>query len=201
MQSFHGTNQVSTTTIDVTVIGDSRTGKTHLLMRLLGLYNELEYVPNRLEGYKFNLEMLGKSIQLCLCDSPVYRLAGGRIVPPRSYLSDTLTLVCFAIDDMGSLEHVERMWSPRCPGEERRGRLLLPILLIGCKMDVREDHKALERSTRYQCGTVSTEQGKVVAKRIGASMYLECSAKTGKGVHEVFYHGARLYLFSKRATK
>ena len=32
---------------------------------------------------------------------------------------------------------------------------------------------------------ISTEQGGLVAKEIGAK-YIECSAKTGTGVHEVF---------------
>jgi Ras family. len=32
---------------------------------------------------------------------------------------------------------------------------------------------------------ISSEQGGVVAKEIGAK-YIECSAKTGTGVHEVF---------------
>ncbi|KAG8810009.1 hypothetical protein FRC19_004845 [Serendipita sp. 401] len=33
-----------------------------------------------------------------------------------------------------------------------------------------------------------------MAERIGAGIYLECSAVTGEGIDEVFYHAARLSL-------
>lgn len=37
-----------------------------------------------------------------------------------------------------------------------------------------------------------------VAQKIGAARYLECSAKTGEGVREVFEHATRAALLSKR---
>ncbi|MBE7180653.1 MAG: hypothetical protein INR71_05485 [Terriglobus roseus] len=40
-------------------------------------------------------------------------------------------------------------------------------------------------------------QGEDVRKRIGAVKYIECSAKTGEGVREVFEHATRAALISK----
>jgi Ras family protein A len=39
-----------------------------------------------------------------------------------------------------------------------------------------------------------TPQGEEVKKRIGAVKYIECSAKTGEGVREVFEHATRAAL-------
>jgi len=36
-----------------------------------------------------------------------------------------------------------------------------------------------------------------VAQKIGATRYLECSAKSGQGVREVFEHATRAALLSK----
>ncbi|KAG8768715.1 GTP-binding protein Rho1, partial [Serendipita sp. 397] len=65
-----------------------------------------------------------------------------------------------------------------------------PIILVGCKSDTRQ---ALE-GTLGRKKVVSTEEGKALAERIGAEIYLECSAVTGEGIDEVFYHAARLSL-------
>jgi Ras family protein A len=42
-----------------------------------------------------------------------------------------------------------------------------------------------------------TLQGAQVAQRIGAKQYLECSAKTGEGVREVFQYATRAALLSR----
>lgn len=44
-------------------------------------------------------------------------------------------------------------------------------------------------------------QGEEVRKKIGAYKYLECSAKTGEGVREVFESATRAALLSKKKTK
>ena len=44
----------------------------------------------------------------------------------------------------------------------------------------------------YRCA-----QGMAVAQKIGAKHYLECSAKTGEGVREVFQYATRAALLSR----
>ena len=44
-------------------------------------------------------------------------------------------------------------------------------------------------------------QGEEVRKKIGARHYLECSAKNGQGVREVFEHATRAALLSKKGGR
>lgn len=44
-------------------------------------------------------------------------------------------------------------------------------------------------------------QGMSVAQKIGARHYLECSAKTGDGVREVFQYATRAALVARKGSK
>jgi len=60
-----------------------------------------------------------------------------------------------------------------------------PLLLVGTKIDLRADEHTKRMLSAQGLTPVSSEQGAAVAKEIGAK-YIECSAKTGKGVKDVF---------------
>lgn len=60
-----------------------------------------------------------------------------------------------------------------------------PLILVGTKIDLRrEDHTRRMLSAQGQM-PVTSEQGMAVAREIGAK-YIECSAKMGTGVQDVF---------------
>ena len=65
-----------------------------------------------------------------------------------------------------------------CPG--------VPIILVGTKVDLREDEEILERLQKKRQKPVTTKQGEKLAKKIGAYCYLECSALTQKGLKDVY---------------
>jgi Ras family protein A len=92
-----------------------------------------------------------------------------------------------------------------CPG--------LPLILVGCKKDLRRDPKTIESLRKTSQRPVTPEevrvfdqpsvlllillQGMAVAQKIGARQYLECSAKSGEGVREVFQYATRAALLSR----
>lgn len=60
-----------------------------------------------------------------------------------------------------------------------------PLILVGTKIDLRRDDQTRRMLSAQGQVPVSAEQGANVAKEIGAK-YVECSAKTGTGVQDVF---------------
>jgi len=77
----------------------------------------------------------------------------------------------------------------------------LPIILVGCKKDLRYDQKTIEELHKTSQKPVTPEQGEEIRKKIGAYKYLECSAKTNEGVREVFEHATRAALLTKKKKK
>lgn len=81
-----------------------------------------------------------------------------------------------------------------CPGAA--------ILLVGLKSDIRWHAKTVEKLRKHGKTLVTQEQGEQLRDSIGATAYLECSARTGDGVLEVLEEATRLSLMvSNEALK
>ncbi|KAG9229094.1 P-loop containing nucleoside triphosphate hydrolase protein [Amylocarpus encephaloides] len=153
------------------------------------------YVPTVFENYVADVEVDGKHVELALWDT-----AGQEDydrLRPLSYPDSHVILICFAVDSPDSLDNVQEKWISEvlhfCSG--------LPIILVGCKKDLRYDQKTIEELHKTSQKPVTPEQGEEIRKKIGAYKYLECSAKTNEGVREVFEHATRAALLTKKQTK
>ncbi|KAK2697560.1 GTP-binding protein rhoA [Fusarium oxysporum] len=149
------------------------------------------YVPTVFENYVADVEVDGKHVELALWDT-----AGQEDydrLRPLSYPDSHVILICFAVDSPDSLDNVQEKWISEvlhfCQG--------LPIILVGCKKDLRYDQKTIEELRKTSQKPVSPEEGEEVRKKIAAYKYLECSAKTNEGVREVFEHATRAALLSR----
>ena len=173
------------------IVGDGACGKTCLLIVYSkGQFPEV-YVPTVFENYVADVEVDGRHVELALWDT-----AGQEDydrLRPLSYPDSNVVLICFAIDLPDSLENVEEKWIAEvlhfCQG--------VPIILVGCKVDLRNDPQTIEALRQEGLQPVTTAEGQAVAEQIGATGYYECSAKTGFGVREVFEAATRASLMGK----
>ncbi|CAE6498802.1 unnamed protein product [Rhizoctonia solani] len=170
------------------IVGDGACGKTCLLIVFSkGTFPEV-YVPTVFENYVADVEVDGKRVELALWDT-----AGQEDydrLRPLSYPDSHVILICFAVDSPDSLDNWISEVMHFCAG--------LPIILVGCKKDLRRDPKTIEELRKTSQRPVTPEEGMAVAQKIGARHYLECSAKSGEGVREVFQYATRAALLSNR---
>ena len=77
-----------------------------------------------------------------------------------------------------SYDNVRAKWYPEvshhCPN--------VPIILVGTKMDLRDDPVFLAGLRQKNLSTVSFQQGTQLAKELGMKKYIECSALTQKNL-------------------
>lgn len=154
------------------VVGDGACGKTSLLcVFALGEF-PTQYEPTIFENYVAEIRLDGKPVQLALWDTAGQE--GYERLRPLSYAQAHVILIAFSIDSPDSLENAQYKWS-----EEVRQICgsHIPILLVGCKADLRNDPGSNPSS-----GFVNSEQAKVVASNIGARGYHECSSLRNEGV-------------------
>lgn len=140
----------------------------------------------RFDNYSENMCVNGKFVSLNLWDT-----AGQEDydrLRPLSYPQTDVFLACFSIISPISFEHIEHKWHPEiihhCPG--------IPILLVGNKTDLRDDPATLTVLSELRTAPITKTQGLEMAKKIGAVKYLECSAKTQKGLKDVFITAAEV---------
>lgn len=173
------------------IVGDGACGKTCLLIVFSkGAFPEL-YVPTVFENYVADVEVDGRRIELALWDT-----AGQEDydrLRPLSYPDSNVILICFSVSAPDTLENVEEKWISEvlhfCQG--------VPIILVGCKIDLRNDRRAIEELQKLGQTPVTSADGQAVADKIKALKYMECSAKLNQGVREVFEAATRAALQTK----
>ncbi|XP_054257593.1 ras-related protein Rac1-like, partial [Macrosteles quadrilineatus] len=99
-------------------------------------------------------------------------------------------LICFSLVNPASFENVRAKWYP----EVRHHCPSTPIILVGTKLDLREDKETIEKLKEKKLSPITYPQGLSMAKEIGAVKYLECSALTQKGLKTVFDEAIRAVL-------
>ena len=102
---------------------------------------------------------------------------------PLSYPDTDVLLFCFAVDSQRSLEHIQRRWYP----EAEHFLAGVPKILVGLKADLRDSDNGVKRAASL----VRPEEAQDVAFKVGASAYIECSARTRDGVEGVFEKAIR----------
>ena len=98
-----------------------------------------------------------------------------------------MVVLCFSIDNLDSFANVVLKWIPEVKQHVSR----LPIVLVGNKVDLRSELLEPNSLQNYDFKfPIKYEQGLVMANRIGATCYIECSAKDDSGLKDVFEKAA-----------
>ena len=116
---------------------------------------------------------------------------------PLSYPGTSVFLICFSVDSPASYANVTNKWYPEvyhhCAG--------VPVILVGTKMDLRNDQNVISKLAQKGLKPKSVIDGEELRKSIKAVKYVECSAKTQEGVKSVFDDCIRVVLFSRPVKK
>ncbi|KAL1263808.1 hypothetical protein QQF64_004163 [Cirrhinus molitorella] len=83
---------------------------------------------------------------------------------PGEYIPTDVFLICFSLVSPASFENVRAKWYPEvrhhCPNT--------PIILVGTKLDLRDDKDTIERLRDKKLSPITYPQGLAMAREIGA---------------------------------
>ncbi|WVQ77618.1 hypothetical protein IAR50_007306 [Cryptococcus sp. DSM 104548] len=181
---------MSTQCIKCVIVGDGATGKTSLLIAYTSPSStfppDMEYVPTVFDNYSAEMSVdLGpgqggrREVNLGLWDT-----AGQEDydrLRPLSYPQTDVFLVCYSCVSPASFENI-KTWIPELMHHAPQ----TPFLLLALKSDLLTHQPTLQTLASRHQAPISTSSGQALAREIGAIGFREVSAKTGRGVREVF---------------
>ncbi|KAJ6229186.1 hypothetical protein M0813_08103 [Anaeramoeba flamelloides] len=177
-------------TIKCTFVGDGNVGKTCMLMCFTTNSFPGEYRPTVFDNYSTTVWLEKDPINLQLCDT-----AGQEDydrLRPLTYPGTDVVCICFSLVLPNSFKNVTVKWVPEikhyCPD--------MPIVLVGTKLDLRDDKEAFLQMKNNDLKPISHQKGSELAEKIGAN-YIECSSKTQKNLSHVFYEAINTFSKSK----
>ena len=176
-------------------VGDGAVGKTCLLISYTTNTFPRTYVPTVFDNYACNVMVDGQVVSLGLWDT-----AGQDDydrLRPLSYPQTDVFMVVYSVISPKSFENVKFKWAPEllhyAPGT--------PVVLVGNKVDLREDQDTLDELAKRGLRMVTRGEGEALAREIGAVKYVECSALTQESLMEVFNAVILEAIKGKRKTK
>lgn len=164
--------QMTSVKCKIVIVGDSECGKTSLIQRYIKeTFNEV-YSPTAFDTYNTTYHVSETyKIQMSLWDtSGSHRYDSVR---PLSYADADLIMICFSVAEPDSMDHAISRWASEvrehCPKQ--------PIILVGCKTDLRTDAATVAELAKRRTTPIMYDQALKTAKQIGALVYSEISSK------------------------
>ena len=155
---------VQNTTIKIVMLGDGGTGKTSLLFTLHCNISPLEYIPTVCDNWSVDRKYGSVVYSLSFWDT-----GGGEEywrLRPLAYPLTDLFVICFSVVDRNSFDNISSCWLPEL---QQHGYDQVPRLIVGTKIDLREDPDTLQRLGDKGWKVVTTEEGEKLAAKLGSA--------------------------------
>ncbi|KAI3499796.1 hypothetical protein L1887_35606 [Cichorium endivia] len=171
----------STTTVRIVVAGDRGTGKSSLIVTAAG--NDFPanvppvLPPTRLQKDMAPVHWLPERVPVDVIDTSASMENRGRLVDELK--SADVVLLTYAFDKPSTVDRLSTFWLP----ELRRLEVRLPIILVGCKMDL------IDKQQSRQALLPILQQFQEI------EMHLECSAFKDIYVQEIFFFAQEAVLY------
>eukprot|EP01006_Ploeotia_vitrea_P035113 TRINITY_DN65838_c3_g1_i1.p1 TRINITY_DN65838_c3_g1~~TRINITY_DN65838_c3_g1_i1.p1 ORF type:complete len:201 (+),score=100.56 TRINITY_DN65838_c3_g1_i1:159-761(+) len=184
-----------TENIKLVTVGDGACGKTCLVYSYTQNRFPDEYIPTVFDNCSTLLMVDGKAVNLSCWDT-----AGQDDydrLRPLSYPMTDVFLVCFSVISKRSFHNIKSKWVP----ELRHYSPGVPIVLVGCKSDLRDDKDMQSQLQAKGISCVEPEDAVALATEIGAVKYIEVSSLTQYNLTAVFDSAVRAAFKSKKAAE
>ncbi len=106
-------------------------------------------------------------------------------------------LLCYSISCPASFENCKEKWFP----EIRHYCPRTPVILVGTKIDLRDDEEEREKLASNKMRPASSADGEAMADEYEAVKYVECSALTQQGLKNVFDEAIKAVLLPNNARE
>ena len=106
-------------------------------------------------------------------------------------------LICFSVISPTSFENVAVKWHP----EICHHAPTTPFILVGTKMDLRDDDETIAQLRAKGWSPISQSAGQQKCAELKGFKYLECSALTQKGLKAVFDESIRCVMARETAAR
>lgn len=128
-----------------------------------------EEVPRTQAPVGVKVKIDNRDVDLVLVDTPTDEAARLRL-----YKGAGAVMLCYSILSQSSASSARARWKP----ELARHLPDVPVVLVGTKLDLRDDRATLEAMRREGATMVSYDEGEAIAREIRAQKFCQLSALT-----------------------
>jgi Ras-related C3 botulinum toxin substrate 1 len=104
-------------------------------------------------------------------------------------LDTNIFLICFSIINPTSFYNVKYKWYNEI---KLNAPTNIPIILVGTKLDLRNDEKEIKKLKMKNEIPITYEEGIKLKKELGFYNYFECSAKEQYNLNELFEYCVKI---------
>lgn len=181
--------------IKVFLVGDHSTGKTLIAIKFTSGFVPDGYIPTSTNYVAHKEVFEGAEVSLGVLDAPRDGESAASL-RALGYPGTDVLLICCSVVEPQSFKSIEKIWIP----EMERYAPNTPFIIVGTKTDLRPDSDAISHPQQTQeLMPRNSEEGKALAKRVGAVTYMETSVRRSEGIHELFQEAIRVGLQRRSA--